>query len=74
MSPVLAPPMIAMGALGRIQRLPRFNESENVVATSILYASWVADHRFLDGGTLARFHKAFAKYASDPLRMLPHLK
>mmetsp|Transcript_7930 Transcript_7930/g.16601 ORF Transcript_7930/g.16601 Transcript_7930/m.16601 type:complete len:732 (+) Transcript_7930:94-2289(+) len=74
MSPVLVPPMIAMGALGRIHKLPRFDEHDNVVATNVLYASWSADHRFLDGATLARFHKAFAKYASDPLQMLPHLK
>lgn len=74
MSPVLVPPMIAMGALGRIQKLPRFDEDDNVTACHILYASWAADHRFLDGATLARFHQTFAKYASDPMLMLPHLK
>ena len=92
MSPILVPPMIAMGALGRIQRLPRYvvdldndDDKENdrdtstrnrdkVVPQHVLFVSWVADHRFVDGATLARFHKSFARYASNPLHMLPFLK
>ena len=85
MSPVLVPPLVAMGALGRIHKVPRYPsssmsmdhatvEEEQPVPTNVLYVSWVADHRFLDGATLARFHQAFARYASNPLLMLPQLK
>ena len=87
MSPVLVPPLVAMGALGRIHKVPRYpsssvsmdhaavdDQEQQPVPTHVLYVSWVADHRFLDGATLARFHQAFARYASNPLLMLPQLK
>jgi 2-oxoisovalerate dehydrogenase E2 component (dihydrolipoyl transacylase) len=83
LKPVLVPPLVAMGALGRIQRVPRFVEDDDdganpsdkntVVATNILHVSWAGDHRILDGATLARFHLAFASYVSNPHRMLLHL-
>jgi 2-oxoisovalerate dehydrogenase E2 component (dihydrolipoyl transacylase) len=83
LKPVLVPPLVAMGALGRIQRVPRFVEDDDdganpsdkntVVTTNILHVSWAGDHRILDGATLARFHLAFASYVSNPHRMLLHL-
>ncbi|CAN0274229.1 unnamed protein product, partial [Hapterophycus canaliculatus] len=49
---------VCIGALGRMQRLPRFDpgsDTDEVVAARIFPVSWSADHRVVDGGTLARF-------------------
>jgi 2-oxoisovalerate dehydrogenase E2 component (dihydrolipoyl transacylase) len=85
MQPIIVPPQLAMGAIGSIQRLPRFvnvnhsdkdNDNGNlqVYAASIMHVSWAGDHRFLDGATLARFHAAFKSYVENPVHMLVHLK
>ena len=76
MQAVLAPPLVAMGAVGRMQRLPRFvcEDSMEVTAVQAAHVSWTADHRVLDGATLARFHQVFANYLQDPVSMLLHLK
>lgn len=73
LQPVLGPPMMAMGATGRIQTLPRFDKEGKVVPMSIMHVSWVGDHRVLDGATLARFHRTFAEYVSNPVTMLASL-
>jgi len=77
MQPVLAPPALAMGALGRIRTIPRFrddNDVSSVYAAQVLTVTWAADHRFLDGATLGRFHNAFSRYVEQPVTMLAHLK
>ncbi|GKY99143.1 hypothetical protein MPSEU_000869800 [Mayamaea pseudoterrestris] len=82
MQPVLVSPQLAMGAIGSVQTLPRFATNEDgsvtsnqaVIAAKVLHVSWAGDHRFLDGATLARFHKAFKKYVEHPMHMLAHLK
>jgi 2-oxoisovalerate dehydrogenase E2 component (dihydrolipoyl transacylase) len=82
MQPVIVPPQLAMGAFGKIQRVPRFvvdksnnnNTDDQVYAASIMNVSWAGDHRFLDGATLARFHAAFKGYVENPVHMLAHLK
>ena len=74
---MLAPPALAMGALGRIQTVPRFvdnSSSMDIYAAKILTVSWCADHRFLDGATLARFHRQFQQYVEHPVRLLSKLK
>ncbi|KAK7889064.1 hypothetical protein WMY93_024624 [Mugilogobius chulae] len=47
--PVILPPEVAIGALGKIQVLPRFDSSGHVTAASIMKVSWSADHRIIDG-------------------------
>jgi 2-oxoisovalerate dehydrogenase E2 component (dihydrolipoyl transacylase) len=75
MQPVIVPPQLAMGAFGKIQRVPRFvGNDDQVYAASIMNVSWAGDHRFLDGATLARFHAAFKGYVENPVHMLVHLK
>jgi len=81
LQPVLAPPALAMGALGRLQVLPRFvndknNDSSNlqVYRAHVLTVSWCADHRFVDGATLARFHGQVRDYVEHPVRLLAELR
>ncbi|CAH0749751.1 unnamed protein product [Diatraea saccharalis] len=68
--PVIFPPQVAIGALGRIQALPRFDSSGNVVKANILTASWSADHRVIDGVTMARFSNSLKRYLENPYTLL----
>ena len=60
--PIINKPEVAIVALGKIQKLPRFDANNNVVSRSILTVSWSGDHRVIDGGTIARFNKLWKQY------------
>ncbi|RVE42026.1 hypothetical protein evm_013330 [Chilo suppressalis] len=68
--PVILPPQVAIGALGKIQILPRFDSSGNVVKAHILAVSWSADHRVIDGVTMARFSNSLKKYLENPYTLI----
>lgn len=72
--PVIAPPQVAIGALGKIQTLPRFNRNGDVIKASIFNISWSADHRIIDGATMARYSNLWKSYLETPSTMLLDLK
>jgi 2-oxoisovalerate dehydrogenase E2 component (dihydrolipoyl transacylase) len=65
---------VCIGAFGRIQKLPRFDEKGNVVPVHIMQVSWSCDHRVLDGVTIARFTELWKEYLENPATMLLDLK
>ena len=78
-TPLVNPPEVAILALGRVRRLPRLapgggggGEEEGVVASSVLNISLGADHRVVDGASLAEFVRAWAGFVEAPGRMLLH--
>ncbi|WP_417531587.1 dihydrolipoyllysine-residue acetyltransferase [Marinobacter lipolyticus] len=72
-SPIINAPEVAIVALGRTQKLPRFDANGQVVERSILTVSWAGDHRIIDGGTIARFCNRWKGYLESPQSMLLHL-
>ncbi|WP_083387195.1 dihydrolipoyllysine-residue acetyltransferase [Salinicola sp. MIT1003] len=72
--PIINAPEVAIVALGRVQRLPRFDADGNVVARSIMTVTWSGDHRVLDGGTMARFCNRWKGYLEGPETMLADLR
>jgi 2-oxoisovalerate dehydrogenase E2 component (dihydrolipoyl transacylase) len=74
LSPVPMPGEVAIGAIGRIRKLPRFDERGAVVARHVMEVSWRADHRVVDGATLARFSETWRGYVEQPLKMLVKLQ
>lgn len=72
-TPVVTPPQLAIAAMGRLQRLPRFDEQDQVVARQLMTVCWSADHRVIDGATLARFNRCWQDYLEQPGRMLARL-
>uniref|UniRef100_A0A8B9CBF7 Dihydrolipoamide acetyltransferase component of pyruvate dehydrogenase complex n=1 Tax=Anser brachyrhynchus TaxID=132585 RepID=A0A8B9CBF7_9AVES len=72
--PVILPPEVAIGALGKIQILPRFNGKGEVFKAQIMNVSWSADHRIIDGATMARFSNLWKSYLENPASMLLDLK
>ncbi|KAI8907031.1 2-oxoacid dehydrogenases acyltransferase-domain-containing protein [Powellomyces hirtus] len=74
--PVLVASQLCIGAVGRIQTLPRFASEHNdtthppvVRATQVLNVSFNADHRVVDGATLARFVALWKMYLEHPATM-----
>ncbi len=72
-SPIINAPEVAIVALGRTQKLPRFDASGQVVERSIMTISWAGDHRIIDGGTIARFNNLWKSYLESPQTMLLHM-
>jgi len=72
--PVILPPQVAIGALGKVQNLPRFDAAGNVVKASVINVSWSADHRVLDGATVARFSNLMKDYIENPTKMVLDLR
>ena len=70
MSPVVLPPQVAIGAFGKIQRLPRFvGDTNEVEEARIMPVSWGGDHRAVDGA-MARFSNLWKSYCESPSSMM----
>ncbi|EPC04501.1 hypothetical protein L861_04025 [Litchfieldella anticariensis FP35 = DSM 16096] len=69
-APIINAPEVAIVALGRVQRLPRFDERGQVTERAIMTVSWAGDHRIIDGGTIARFCNRWKGYLESPQSML----
>ncbi|XP_061192533.1 lipoamide acyltransferase component of branched-chain alpha-keto acid dehydrogenase complex, mitochondrial-like [Saccostrea echinata] len=72
--PVILPPEVAIGALGKLQTLPRFDDKGNIIKKQIMCASWSADHRIIEGATMARFSNLWKSYLENPSLMLLYLR
>lgn len=69
-TPVINKPEVAIVALGKTQKLPRFNQKGDVVASNIMTLNWSGDHRVIDGATMVKFNNLWMEYLSNPERML----
>ncbi|WP_334062116.1 dihydrolipoyllysine-residue acetyltransferase [Alteromonas genovensis] len=73
-TPVINKPEAAIVALGKTQKLPRFDADDNVIAQHIMAVNWSGDHRIIDGATMVRFNNLWMSYLTSPEKMLMHLK
>lgn len=73
-APVINPPQVAIGAIGKLQELPRFDEEGNIDAVKIMNFSWAADHRVVDGAMMARFSNQMKAHIEQPYSMLGNLR
>jgi len=77
-SPVIPAPTVMIGAIGRMQTVPRFRDltnpsAESLYAAKVMNMSWAADHRVVDGATVARFSNQLKSYIESPLAMVADL-
>jgi 2-oxoisovalerate dehydrogenase E2 component (dihydrolipoyl transacylase) len=79
--PCLVHTELVIGAIGRIQTLPRYEEvkidgksKDVLIAKDIMECSWNADHRVVDGATLARFVIKWKAYLEYPSTLISELK
>lgn len=69
-TPLVLPPEVCILALGRVQRVPRYDSSGSVVPVDIMSISWAADHRIIDGATVARCSLLLRHYLENPSALL----
>lgn len=68
--PVILPPQVVIGAFGKVQKLPRFDEKDNVIAANVISVSWAADHRVVDGVTMAKYSNLWKYYIEHPVELI----
>ncbi len=87
-TPVLVVPQVAIGAFGRLQVLPRYvgengkpatpadvaNGKATSVPATVMNISWSADHRVVDGATVARFNNVWRGYMEEPSTMMSNMR
>ncbi|XP_042476143.1 lipoamide acyltransferase component of branched-chain alpha-keto acid dehydrogenase complex, mitochondrial-like [Macadamia integrifolia] len=73
-SPLINLPEVAIIAIGRIQKLPRFAEDGNVYPASIANVNIGADHRVVDGATVARFCNEWKHLVERPELLILQLR
>ncbi|CAG8459159.1 6977_t:CDS:2 [Ambispora leptoticha] len=83
LNPVVVSSELCLAAIGKINRLPRFemvNDEksgrlrEKVVAKSLVKISFCADHRVIDGATVARFSETWKNLIENPVLLSFKLK
>ncbi|KAJ6430887.1 hypothetical protein OIU84_018402 [Salix udensis] len=65
-APILNLPEVAIIAIGRIQKVAHFADDGNVYPVSAMTVNIGADHRVLDGATVARFCNEWKKLIEKP--------
>ena len=68
------PVLTCAGAIGKIQKLPRFAPDGSVKPVSIMQVSWSADHRVIDGATMARFSNKWKNFVEVPTAMIMEMR
>nr|XP_023027643.1 lipoamide acyltransferase component of branched-chain alpha-keto acid dehydrogenase complex, mitochondrial [Leptinotarsa decemlineata] len=64
--PLILTPQVAIIAVGATKIVPGFDSSKNIIAEEIINISGSADHRIIDGATMARFVKVLKKQLENP--------
>lgn len=73
-SPVIVPNEVAILGIGRSRTLPVFDEAGQVKKAELVNFSWSADHRVVDGATMARMANKVREYVESPDKMLLKLR
>ncbi|KAL2784638.1 2-oxoacid dehydrogenases acyltransferase-domain-containing protein [Aspergillus keveii] len=64
-NPVIVPPMVAIVGVGKVEEVPVFVQNEQggteIVKRERVVLSWSADHRVLDGASVARCAESLAR-------------
>ncbi|RPB14936.1 hypothetical protein P167DRAFT_552208 [Morchella conica CCBAS932] len=73
-APVIVPSEVAILGMGRAQTVPAFDHKGTVVPKTIINFSWSADHRVVDGATMARMAALVKSFLEEPELMMARLK
>ncbi|KAH7035307.1 2-oxoacid dehydrogenases acyltransferase-domain-containing protein [Microdochium trichocladiopsis] len=74
LSPVIVDKEVAILGMGRMRTVPAFDEHDNVVKKQVCNFSWSADHRIVDGATMARAADVVRQAVEEPDVMIMHLR
>lgn len=73
-SPVIVTNEVAILGVGRSRTIPVFDEADQVAKGEVVNFSWSADHRVVDGATMARMASKVKELIESPERMLLSLR
>jgi len=73
-SPVIVEKEVAILGVGKMRTIPAFNEDGQIVKKQVCNFSWSADHRVIDGATMARAAEVVRGFVEDPDSMVMHLR
>lgn len=68
--PILLVPEVCIGALGGFTSVPRYLPDGTLTRREVMAVSWSADHRVIDGATMARFSNRWKSMLEEPKRMV----
>lgn len=74
LAPVLVSSEVAILGIGRARIVPAFDDGGQLVKKEVVNFSWSADHRVVDGATMARMAEQVKKYVEEPGRMMTRLR
>ncbi|GJN73219.1 hypothetical protein PLIIFM63780_007281 [Purpureocillium lilacinum] len=74
LSPVIVEREVAILGIGRMRAVPAFDEHDNVVKKHVCNFSWSADHRVVDGATMARAAEVVRRVVEEPDVMVMQLR
>ena len=73
-APVIVGPQVAILGVGRARAVPAFAEDGSIVRRDEAVLSWAADHRVVDGATVARCAELVRLYLENTERMLAKMR
>ena len=74
-SPIIASQHeIAILGIGKVRTVPRFGVDGQVVRREVCHFSWSADHRVVDGATMARVGERVRALVEEPGRMIVRMR
>jgi 2-oxoisovalerate dehydrogenase E2 component (dihydrolipoyl transacylase) len=73
-APVLVPTEVAILGVGRSRAVPIFDEAGEVTRGDMVNFSWSADHRVIDGATMARMGNRVRELIESPELMLLNMR
>ncbi|OJJ94849.1 hypothetical protein ASPACDRAFT_127728 [Aspergillus aculeatus ATCC 16872] len=73
-APVLVPTEVAIMGIGKVRTLPVFDDAGQVTKGELVNFSWSADHRVVDGATMARMANRVRELVENPEQMLLSLR
>ncbi|KAJ5707012.1 hypothetical protein N7488_006813 [Penicillium malachiteum] len=74
LAPVIVPTEVAILGIGRTRTVPIFDEAGQVAKGEQVNFSWSADHRVIDGATMARMGNRVRELIESPQLMLLNLR
>ncbi|KAL3464733.1 2-oxoacid dehydrogenases acyltransferase-domain-containing protein [Aspergillus heterothallicus] len=73
-SPVIVTNELAILGIGRARTVPAFDDAGQVTKNEVVNFSWSADHRVVDGATMARMASLVKELIESPEKMLLNLR
>ncbi|KAJ5089487.1 hypothetical protein N7532_008171 [Penicillium argentinense] len=73
-APVIVPTEVAILGVGRTRTVPVFDKEGQVARGELVNFSWSADHRVIDGATMARMGNRVRDFVEAPELMLLNLR